>query len=206
LRLAGIKCADKKLCLWPSDSDDKQAQKLLADNWVKPSQAVAGINVRASSRWLSKSWPPGSIVELCDRLAKELNTRVVLTGSVEDVSLANSIARQAKSKPIIAAGKTSVMELAALMKRFKVYLTPDSAPLHIAAAVGTPSVALFGPTAPERHVAPAGACVVLCKGNELRCSPCYDPVCRKRISCMKRITVDEAFSAMEPYLDKEAAQ
>jgi lipopolysaccharide heptosyltransferase II len=206
LRLAGIKCVDKKLDLWPSEYDDKQAEKFLLDNWVKPAQPIVGINIRASSRWLSKNWPPSFIVELCDRLAKEHNTRVVLTGSKEDAVFAKSIAAEAKSTPLVAADKTTIMELAALMKRFRVYVTPDSAPMHIAAAVGTPSIALFGPTAPERHAAPVKTCVILCKGSEFRCSPCYAPVCRKRASCMRKITVDDVVRAMEPHIKKESIE
>jgi len=66
-----------------------------------------------------------------------------------------------QSKPLIAAGRTSILELASLIKRFKVYLTPDSAPMHIAASMGTPCIALFGPTDPQRHVVPSGACIVI---------------------------------------------
>jgi len=204
LGLAGIKGADKHLELWPSDYDDKQAEKLLLDNWVKQSQALVGINVRASSRWLSKNWPPAYIAELCDRLAKDYGMRVVLTGAKEDIELANEIAREARSKPLVAVGKTSVMELAGLIKRFKVYLTPDSAPMHIASAIGTPFVALFGPTAPGRHVAPSKECIVLCKANDVRCSPCYNPVCRKKLPCMRRITVDDVLAAMGKFLAKDA--
>ena len=200
LRLAGIKLIDKILQLWPSESDEAHIQKFLEDNWVKPEQGLVGINVRASLRWFSKNWPAAHIAELSDRLAKEFNMRVVLTGAKEDIEFANHIAKVTKSKPIVAAGKTSVMELASLLKRFKVYVTPDSAPLHIAAAVGTPFVALFGPTEPDRHVVRSDKCVVLCKDDELRCSPCYKPTCAKTNTCMKRITVDEVMAAMKQYL------
>jgi ADP-heptose:LPS heptosyltransferase len=169
---------------------------------VKPTQKLVGINVRASSRWLSKSWPPAYISELCDRLARDYSVRVVLTGAKSDLELAAAIARTAKSKPLVTAGKTSVMELAGLIKHFKVYLTPDSAPMHIASAVGTPFVALFGPTEPERHIVPSRECAVLRKNDEARCNPCYNPVCRKKLSCMRRISVDEVLGAVGKFLVK----
>lgn len=202
LKLAGIRPHDKALELWPSKYDNEQAQKFLADNWVKPAQALVGINVRSSSRWVSKSWPAAYIAELCDRLGREFNTRVVLTGTKDDVEAAAKIAKMAKAKPLIVCGKTTVMELAALMKHFKVYITPDSAPMHIASAMGTPFIALFGPTDPKRHLAPSEECVVMCKAAELKCSPCYKPACSKKLSCMRRITVDEVLAAMNKFLVK----
>lgn len=203
LKLVGIKPADKRLELWPSDNDEQGAEKFLMDNWVKPTQNLVGINVRASSRWLTKNWPISYIAELCDRLAKEFNTRAVLTGTKEDIDTANQISKLTKSKPIIAVGKTGIMELASLMRHFRVYLTPDSAPMHIAASVGTPFVALFGPTDPARHVARAKDCMVICKASDLNCIPCYSPTCFKKIKCMRIITVEEVLGAMKEFLMKE---
>jgi len=205
LRLAGIKPSDKRLELWPSEYDRKQAEKFLLDNWVKPGQPVVGINVRASSRWPSKNWPPSYIAELCDRLARDFSARVVLTGTEEDAACVNKIAQVTRSKPIVAAGKTSIMELAALVKRFRVYLTPDSAPLHVASAMRAPFVALFGPTTPARHLAPSENCKVLWKSSEMKCSPCYSPACRRKQACLKKITVNEVLSAMGGFLTGEGA-
>ena len=200
LRLADVKPIDKKLELWPSADDEAAAEKFLADNWVKPTQRLVGINMRASVKWGTKNWPGANIASLCDALAKEALTRVVLTGTKDDVELANNICRLTKSKPIVAAGKTSIGELACLIRRFKVFLTPDSAPLHIAVAMGTPAVALFGPTDPSRHAVQSENCFIICKSDELKCMPCYSPTCMKNFKCMKLITVDEVYEAMRKYL------
>jgi len=200
LKLADIKPADKTLELWPSEADEKEVERFLQDNWVKPGQPIVGINVRASSRWLTKNWPISYMAELCDRLAKEFNIRVVLTGSKEDIEFANRIARLTKAKPIMAVGKTSLMQLASLIKYFKLYLTPDSAPMHIASSVGAPFVALFGPTDPVRHAVRTKNCVIICKRNELKCSPCYSPNCLKNFACMKKISVEEVLKEMTPFL------
>ncbi|MBN2453901.1 MAG: glycosyltransferase [Candidatus Omnitrophica bacterium] len=205
LRMAGVKASDKALALWPSPADESFADKFLRDNWLKPGQLIIGINVSASQRWVSKNWPAAHIAGLCDAIAKEEGARVVLTGAKEDAGLAEAIARAAKSKPIVASGKTSISELAALMKRFRVFLTPDSAPMHIASAVGTPFVALFGPTDPARHVAVSKNCVILSKAKELKCGPCYKPECRKKVTCMRRITVDEVMDMVKSILCLTAA-
>jgi lipopolysaccharide heptosyltransferase II len=200
LKLAGIKAIDKRLELWPSASDEKRAQEFLAENWVKPAQELVGINIRASSRWVTKNWPASYIALLCDRLAKEFNIRVVLTGASEDEDFARTITALTKSKPIVAVGRTGIMELACLIKYFKAYLTPDSAPMHIAAAVGTNMIAIFGPTDPARHLAESVGCVAVCRAKELKCSPCYNPSCMKNFACMKKITVDEIFALMKEFL------
>jgi lipopolysaccharide heptosyltransferase II len=203
LALAGIKSEDKTLELWPSESDDADVQKFLDDNWVKPGQELVGINIRASSRWESKNWPAGYIAELCDRLASEFNIRIVLTGLKSDTGLANKITKLTRSKPVVAVGRTDILELASLIKRFKAYVTPDSAPMHIAASVAVPFIALFGPTDPARHLPPSKRFVLLYKTRELRCGPCYSPRCSKNFKCMRKISVDEVFDAMKKFLVKE---
>ncbi|MFA6610443.1 MAG: glycosyltransferase, partial [Candidatus Omnitrophota bacterium] len=187
LKLAGIKPADKDLELWPSPADEEQAEKLLSEGWIKPGQELVGINVAASSRWTTKNWPANYVAELCDRLAKELNIRSVLTGTNADMETINKVSKLDSSKPIIVAGKTSIPVLAALMKSFAAYVTPDSAPMHIAAAMRVPFVALFGPTDPARHLPPSDSHALLFKAKELRCGPCYSPRCSKNVKCMKKI-------------------
>ncbi len=198
LKSAGIKPVDKYLELWPSSSDDERIEAILKESWIKPSQSLVGINVRASSRWNSKNWPPKRIAELCDRLAKEFNIRVVLTGTKEDALFIEKVRGLTASKPVVAAGRTGVMELASLIKRCKAYITPDSAPMHIASAIGTPFIALFGPTDPARHVAPSKNYVVIKK--DLKCSPCYNPNCSKGYKCMSGIEVEEVFTAVKNIL------
>jgi lipopolysaccharide heptosyltransferase II len=191
LKMAGIRSSDKRLELWPSEADLRSSDKFLADNWINPAQSLAGIHVRASARWATKNWPASHIAELCDALAKEYGARVVLTGSPSDRTFAESVASRTKSKPIIAAGRTGILELACLIKRFRVFITPDSAPMHIASAVGTPVIALFGPTEPARHLMPSVESRVISKSKEMLCGPCYKPDCRRKITCMKKITVEE---------------
>jgi lipopolysaccharide heptosyltransferase II len=204
LKSAGIKPIDKQLELWPSPSDSERIDALLQEHWIKPTQSLVGINVRASARWASKNWPPKRIAELCDRLAKEFNMRVVLTGTKEDSPFIEKRRNMTASKPIVAAGRTGIMELASLVKRCKLYVTPDSAPMHIASAIGTPFVALFGPTDPVRHVAPSKNYIVIKK--DLKCSPCYSPSCSKGYKCMSGIEVEEVFAAVKNLLLKSEGQ
>ncbi len=87
------------------------------------------------------------------------------------------------------------MELACLIQRCDVFLAHDSSSLHLAAAVGTPTIALFGPTDARRHLPPSFTGQVIAK--KVFCSPCYSPRCRTIThACMKRIGVDEVLSAV----------
>ena len=198
LKLLGIQKDDEKPELWPSKEDEEWADNFLRQNWTDPSRVLVGINIGSSKRWQSKRWEPAFIAELCDELAKRRNIRTLLTGAEGDTKIAGDIAGKSRSKPIIAVGKTDILQLAALIKRCSVYITTDSAPLHVAASMGIPFVALFGPTDPKRHVPRVKAYKIL-KSN-VRCSPCYRPVCKKGNKCMKKIKVDEVLAAVEEFL------
>jgi ADP-heptose:LPS heptosyltransferase len=131
-------------------------------------------------------------------LGKKHNARIVITGADEDRQLAEEFVQKCRIKPVNAVGRTSLLELAALIEKCSVYITSDSAPLHIASAVKTPYVALFGPTDPKRH-APPGRGIILRKN--LKCSPCYSSQCRD-YDCMKKINVEEVAGSAEEFLNK----
>lgn len=98
-----------------------------------------------------------------------------------------------RSRPIIACGRTSINQLACLIKRCSVFICGDTAPLHIAIGMSVPVVALFGPTDPKRHLS-AGENIILLN-KELPCQPCYKPECRD-VRCMEQISVDEVLEAV----------
>lgn len=193
LAMLGIDKPEQDLELWPSADDEKAAARLLENEWVGDNQVLVGINASASPRWATKKWPPDYFAKVCDALASE-EIRVVLVGGKADAGIGAEISKLARSKPINLIGRTSLTELAVLMKRFKCLVTSDSAPMHIAAAMKTPFVALFGPTDPLRHLPPAKHYVVIAK--KLGCAPCYKPVCSDT-RCMREITVAEVVKAVK---------
>ncbi len=202
LRLAGIKSDDKNLRLWPSEEEEGWADNFIRQNWVDLKvQRLVGISPKASRRWLSKNWSLANVASLCDELARRYKTRVVITGTKEEAQDFKTLRRLTKSKPIIAVGKTDLLQLAALIKRCAVFITTDSAAMHIASCVETPFVALFGPTDPTRH-APIYSEHTVIKYN-MKCSPCYKPTCNKGYKCMKKITVDDVLKIVEKYITHE---
>jgi len=193
LNMMGIKYENDPLELWPAEADRDFARRLLSENWVGTEHDVIAINPAASKKWKTKNWPVENFARLCDMLAAK-NIRIVIVSSKENRPEVDKLLAHTKSKPIDICGKTNILQLAAVLQRCKVLVSADSAPIHVACAVKTPIVALFGPTDPNRHSPPAGERITILRKN-LRCSPCYKPNCT-HLKCMNSITVDEVFEAV----------
>ncbi|MBN1405774.1 MAG: lipopolysaccharide heptosyltransferase II [Candidatus Omnitrophica bacterium] len=197
LEVLGIKGADPALELFPSEEEKRNIEKVLDAEWVSEKQILVGINIGSSIKWQTKRWPPDNIIKLCRKFSQK-DIRIVITGSKNEMPLAENLVTAFKSKPINMTGRTTLMELAWLIKKCNLFITADSAPLHIAVAMKTPCIALFGPTDPTRHLQPVPTVTVIRKG--LRCSPCYKKNCRN-LRCMERITVEEVYETAMKILE-----
>jgi len=194
LGLMGITRIENRLELWTEKSDEEWVEQFLKSGWLKEGQKLAAFSISASRRWQTKNWGVSSMAEVAGNLAREKGIRVVLLGTKEDSELGAVFMKKTKAKPINAIGKTNIPRLIALIRRCDVLLTGDSAPMHIAAAVETPFVTIFGPTDPERHVPPFNKKKVLYKKQT--CSPCYESICPKKMKCMTAIKPAEVFNAL----------
>ena len=190
LKMLGIDYhPELKLELHPSPKDEAHVQELLDSEWLGHPQVFVGLHISASSAWPTKNWPLEHMAKLCDILGHK-NIRVILTGENKDRPLGRKLIAKAKSKPASFIGKTSILQLAALIKHCRVYISPDSAPLHVAAGMQVPIIAFFGPTDARRHMPPAEKQVILHK--PMKCSPCYSGVCKiKTHACMNEILPEE---------------
>ncbi|MFH1359908.1 MAG: lipopolysaccharide heptosyltransferase II [Candidatus Omnitrophota bacterium] len=190
LKMLGIEYeGNLSLELWPSIEDEEFVRNLLDSEWMGHEKNIIGIHLAASDKWISKNWPLDHVARLCDILSQK-NLRIVVTGVEQDKERARELLNRTKSKPAILVGKTDILQLAVLIRKCKVFITPDSAPMHIAAAMHTPFIALFGPTNPLRHAPPCENPIIFKK--EIKCSPCYSPMCRmpSRL-CMEEIKPEE---------------
>jgi heptosyltransferase-2 len=181
--------ASTYLEIWPSKEDFLYADNLLKTAWVNNSQVLVGINIGSSPRWETKRWPLKKFAKLADMLA-EKDIRVVLTGSKDAADAVKDFMEMSTAKPVNAVGRTSITQLAALIKRCRIFLTGDSAPMHVASSMGNDFIALFGPTDPARHFEPNEKGIVIKK--DLKCSPCYRSKCRRN-TCMENISVEEVY-------------
>jgi len=178
--------------VWLSKRYTQWAQDFLQENWMAKNQIIVGMNVGASPAWHTKRWPPEHCARLCELLAKE-GIRTIFTGTDEDARLMQPLLAGSSAKPILAMGRTTLMQLAALIARCNVYVSGDSAPLHIATALGIPTIALFGPTNPKRHANPQRNVSVIAK--KVPCIACYKRNCDTK-KCMRLITPEEVCSAV----------
>ncbi len=203
LKTLGVDDTAESLELWPSPDDKKFAEDFFASENAfggkagSPEATLIGINIGSSPRWQSKRWPVKRFAQLCDKLASK-GYRVLLTGTSYDASCAKKILKETRHKPMCAVARTTLMQLACLVEKCDAVVTSDSAPMHVAAAMQVPFVALFGPTDPRRHMPPTREAIVLQKG----CTPCYDDTCRKKHHiCMEAITVQDCLGAIEKLLE-----
>ncbi len=121
----------------------------------------------------------------------------MLVGGPDDVLLCEEITAKAALKPLVLAGKTTLLQLAALLKQSDVLVTGDTGPMHIATAVGTPVVALFGAADPAR-TGPVGDRHRIVQAAEVVCVPCRSRVCRNKNyrDCMEKISPEMVFDAV----------
>jgi heptosyltransferase III len=186
---------DPQLRLTPEEADS--ADQLLDQLGVQRSQSIAVL--QPGARYWFKAWPLERFAELADQLTSQYGCQVLIGGSHQDIDLARQIRQAAKSNPIIMAGRTTIKQFAAIAKKSALFVGNDSGAMHIASAVGTPVVALFGPSSPREWGARGGPVEVLYKG--LDCGICYNTTCtRGEESCMKLIAVHEVVAAAQRLL------
>ncbi len=151
------------------------------------------------ARWATKLWPAGSWAQLADWLSRQ-GFRVVITGSAGDRELAEDIADRMSEPALNLAGQTSLAELAGLLKKARFAITADTGPMHLAAALGTRMVAIFGPTAPWR-TGPFGEGHQIVR-LELDCSPCFQRQCPQP-RCLTELSWETARAACEKILSSD---
>ncbi|HEX5773326.1 MAG TPA: glycosyltransferase family 9 protein, partial [Geomobilimonas sp.] len=154
---------------------------------------VVALNPGASNR--IKCWSPQRFGRLGDRLMTELGAGVVIVGGADERDLAEAIVSRMKSPVLDLVGRTTLLQLGAVLQRCTTIVTGDTGPLHMATAVGTPAVALFGAINPDR-TGPVGEGHRVIRHPEVSCVPCVADTCVNLVTmeCMKKITVEEVFS------------
>ncbi len=158
-----------------SESVANEADRLLRELALRDDQLL--LAVAPASRWVSKTWPESFFVESIDRIVQQSDRRVVcwLLGSSEERQVGERIVAEAGPNVANLMGRTSLPTMLALLRRSAMLLTNDSGPMHVAAAMEIPTVALFGPTDATR-TGPYGAGHHVFRSN-VECSPCFHRVC-----------------------------
>jgi heptosyltransferase-2 len=186
----GVPLSETPPKLYLSPKEIQEAQEMLKRLDIDLSKhTLIGINPGAAYG-SAKCWPPDRFEALTKRLLEDSNVRIIYFGDNAGAPLVNNICNHFPEGVYNLAGKTTIRELMALINCCSAILTNDSGPMHIAAALQTPLLALFGSTN-EVKTGPSPAGKVIHKHVE--CSPCYKRVCPIDFRCMKRIDVDEVY-------------
>jgi heptosyltransferase-2 len=186
-----------KPSLFPGDAERAAVDALLREAGVGGDEPL--VAMAPGSVWGTKRWP--YYPELATLLASR--ARVVVIGGAEDQALANAIVAAAP-EAVSATGKLSLLASAELISRAAVIVTNDSAPLHLASAMGTPTVAIFGPTVPAFGFGPLAPESIVVGKDELPCRPC-DRHGPERCplghhKCMRELDVTDIAALVEPHL------
>ncbi|NGX61667.1 MAG: ADP-heptose--LPS heptosyltransferase 2 [Chlamydiae bacterium] len=193
----GIPLSNTDPALYVTEKERKAISTLFSQYEIPLDAKIVGINPGAAYG-TAKCWLPERFHEVTKKLLADPTVYVLYFGDATGSSLVESICDELPpSRVFNLAGKTNLRELLALIQRCNAFLTNDSGPMHIAAALKTPLVALFGSTndvatGPYKHG------VVIHKHVE--CSPCYKRVCPIDFRCMKRIESDEVYETLKKLL------
>ncbi|MFZ4855526.1 MAG: glycosyltransferase family 9 protein [Desulfuromonadaceae bacterium] len=197
-----VKDTDLNLELYLGEEDTQFAteQIPMAGMGGKP---LIALNLGASNR--IKCWAPQSFAQLGDRIAGELGAGIILVGGTDELDLADLVMNAALVKPLNLVGKMSLTQLGALLQRCKLLVSGDTGPLHLATAVGTRVIGLFGAIDPER-TGPVGNGHRVIRHPEVPCVPCNGKKCHHTpsLECMTRITVDEVAIVAKKMLFEES--
>ncbi len=178
----------------PDEAARKKADSLLLENGSPRPWIV----IHPLAKWPTKQWPAENFIALAEALG-EAGASVVFTGSPGDVETIEEMVKRIRrpARVLNLAGRTNLRELAAVFSSADLVLSTDTGPMHLAAAVAAPLIALFGPTAPWRTGPYGKENVVLRKA--LACSPCFKKSC-PTMECMKSLSVHEVLGAVNEKL------
>jgi 3-deoxy-D-manno-octulosonic-acid transferase/heptosyltransferase-1 len=194
LRYLGAPIGEPEFLIPIEEANKKRIDALLQKHNLDSHDRFVAVNPIAL--WETKLWEEDRFAALCDRIIRQLDTKVVLTGNHAE-GMVGHIQSMMSQKTVNLAGRTTLRDLAYLYRKAALLITTDSGPMHIAAAVGTPVIALFGPTSASR-TGPYGEGHFVIR-RDLACSPCFLKKCETR-HCMKDISVEDVLEAAKKML------
>lgn len=176
--------------LFLTDEHERKVEHFLQDHNIPAYLPIVGLHPGAKD--LFKQWSPEGFIEVGKRLTDEQGYQIIVTGNQAEKALVTQIANSIPNA-IAVHGQLNIQELAALQKRMKLLITNDTGPMHLASAVGTPLLALFGPTDPI-FCGPAPNPNTQLITISPTCTPCFKKQCREPF-CLLQITPDKVFSS-----------
>jgi ADP-heptose:LPS heptosyltransferase len=199
VRHLGLSTKSDDFQIYCSQDDQDCIIDFLDSRGITEQQQI--IYANPAARWQSKFWPKKQWAELADQLY-ESGKIMVFAGSRHDCGFVSSVTDLMQSPPVVAAGRFTLPQTVALLKRSSLYVGLDSGPMHMAAIASVPVVALFGPTHPAR-VGPYNVNHKIVRADHLDCLECRKRSC-DHLSCMKDISVAMVYEAVFSLLAGES--
>ncbi len=203
LHAIGIPAEDRTLEMFLAESEREEATKRFDAAGIPSSKQrhVPIVGLFPGAGWKLREWMPERFAAIGDKLVRHFNAHVLIFGGPQEVELVAKVAGLMHASAVPFAGNLQIRQLAACLEKCSLFLTNDTGPMHIAAAVGTPTVALFGPGNHHRFQ-PLGVLHQTLR-HDVPCSPCkqFTDKCQDNV-CMKRIRVDEVWEAVRARLQR----
>lgn len=204
LEMLGWQGESPKPELYPGPEEKMSVENFLREHGIRPDEIL--VAAAPGSVWPTKRWLVERFAEVARILWQKKHVRTVLIGGPSDRDLAETITRLSSEAIINAIDRFSLLGSAELIRRCRVILTNDSAPLHLAVGVDTPVVAIFGPTLPRFGFTPFGSRHTIIE-KEVVCRPCGIHGGRRcpkgHFQCMKAISSEEVAQTLFRYLDND---
>lgn len=181
-----------------SDERRAMARDILTNAGADLTKPVVALGV-GSTNSRAKRWTAENYAALSDRLTSELNANVVLVGGPDEIDISQKVSEMAKIKPIILTGKTNLAEAVAVLSEVDLLVSNDMGLAHIAPAVGTKTLVIFGPTKPETTRPFSDLAKII--REDVECAPCMLRDCPIDHRCMTRVTVDKVFQEAKRLLN-----
>ena len=184
-----------------SSHEEQYANELLIDHGIDHQEQL--VMIHPGSRFSAKSWSAERFAAVADRIKGSSLARVVFAGSAQERARVKKIQAQMSTTSLSIVGQTTILQLAAVMKQCALFLGNDNGPMHIAAAMGLPVVALFGPTNPKVWGPWGRGHQVIFK--DFDCRSCFVLGCQLGSqNCMAQISVEEVMQAIKNSLTKKS--
>ncbi len=200
VRYLGIEPEDKNLFMPIKAEAERWAEAYLRQEGIREDDKLAAIHPGASCP--SKIWPNERFAQVADSLKERYGFRVLVLAGSKDIAKAQAVVGNMRHPAVNLAGKTSVAQLASVLKRCQIFISNDSGPVHIASAVGTPVISIFGRNQKglsPRRWGPLGLKDKVLH-QEVGCIECLAHHCQKSFACLKAITVADVLKAADSIL------
>ena len=193
----GVAIQDRHIYFSFDDDDERYVESFLPPGFG-PGSFIVCIN--SGGGWYTKRWGLDNFAALADRLAREFNARIVIPWGPGQLDEAERIRKSMTCDAFIPPA-TTLRQLGALLKKCSIVISNDSGPMHIAAAVGTPVLGIYGPTDPQLQ-GPYGGSHVVVRNEGLECLGCNLTACPIGHPCMLGLSVDAVFNGVRQLLVK----